>query len=147
MLNPLFIWWSNLYHKLWKCSAGRQWRIWLEEAEFITWWNMSWDNGYFSPSLRWRNSLSLRVPLVMRWPLFFVREMRGQAHHWELDSPHCLPEMFWSLCTDIWKQRRSLTLERTTAAARHIINGDRDHLSEWPDNGWKLLGIFSGHAD
>lgn len=43
-----------------------------------------------APSL----SVSLLVPFVMRWPLFFVREMRGQAHHWELDPPHSLPEMF-----------------------------------------------------
>lgn len=57
-----------------------------------------------APSL----SVSLLVPFVMRWPLFFVREMRGQAHHWELDPPRCLPEMFWSFCTDVWKQRRWL---------------------------------------
>lgn len=51
-------------------------------------------------------SVSPLVPFVMRWPLFFVREMRGQAHHWEPDPPHCLPEMFWSSCTDARKQRR-----------------------------------------
>lgn len=54
--------------------------------------------------------------------------------------------MFWSCCTDVWKQRRLLMLEMT-AAAPHIINRERDHLLEWPDNGWKLPGIFSGHAD
>lgn len=81
VLSPLLISWLNLYYKLWIFSAGRHQRIWPEKTEFITWENMSLDNRYFFPPL-WRNSG------VMRWPLFFVREMRGHAHHcsWVLHS-------------------------------------------------------------
>lgn len=36
------------------------------------------------------------------------------------------------------KAEKVAHLERTIAAAQHIINRERDHLLEWPDSGGKL---------
>lgn len=64
----------------------------------------------------------------MRLPLFFVREMRGKAHLWELDSPHCLS-------AQAYESREGHSVCRGRLLRHRTNNKERDQLLEGPDNG------------
>lgn len=98
-----FLWWNVCAsHPTWTFTHRYKRRFPLEEATelFTEWWSQNaWSSqsplccllkliiAVFSPfcsSCLLKLFLCAWVPSALRRPLFFVREMRGQAHQWEL---------------------------------------------------------------